>query len=300
MIKRVCSATVLLIALSLSVVLLGEESSTIYFPDTLDSFWVYEDQDGNEFTRNAVEGEEIGDEVLSAFSYEPELENWVDYCSIFHSSLYKVSDEGVTLVVGDEVEKTLNARLKRETDFLLEFMKSQAPPGAELNIDIKAEAEDGFLLLPDSVAENEEWDSSETSVVLSMQFFDPNMPAPESVSFTFDIKETGNVIDLETVVVPAGTFEDCLKVEYRTETIVSLFPVEANPDDTEPAGETVTTVWLAPNVGIVKYRQEQQHIFLEIIPDNAGFPRPEDPEPITFELKKYEIKTVETDSEASE
>ncbi len=302
MIKRVCTATILLFVLSFSVILLGDESSTKYFPYSLDSYWIYEDQDENEFTRRAVEGEEIGDEVLSAFSYEPELENWQDYSCFLHASLYKVNDDGIALVVGDEIEKALKARLKYEADSYLEVIMKDAPQGGSVDIDIITEAQNDFLLLPDTVVENEEWDVTEKKGAIKMKANDPGMSEPFIMSFIFDISETGIVTGSETVVVPAGTFEDCLKIEYRTETTLSFFPIEFEPDDDEiePAGETVTTVWYAPNVGIVKYHQERQHIFLEIIPEDAGIPKPENPEPITFELKEYEIKTNGPDSEKSE
>ncbi len=307
MIKRVCTAMILLFVLSFSVILLGDESSTKYFPDALDSYWIYEDQDENEFTRRAVEGEEIGDEVLSAFSYEPELENWQEYSCFLSPSLYKVNDDGIVLVVGDEVEKALKARLKYEADSFSEAMMKEAPQGGpvdiDIDIDIITEAQDDFLLLPDTVVENEEWDVTEKKGEIKMTVSESGIPVgSETMSFIFDISETGIVTGSETVIVPAGTFEDCLKIEYRTETTLSLFPNEFDPDDDniEPAGETVTTVWYAPNVGIVKYHQERQHIFLEIIPEDAGIPKPENPEPITFELKEYEIKTDDTDSEKSE
>lgn len=300
MLNKVCTTTLLLFAFCFSVVLFGIESSTKYFPDTLDSYWVYVDQVGNEFTRRAVEGEEIGDEVLSAFSYEPELENWVDYSCFLHPSLYKVNEEGITLVVSNDIEKALKARLKYESDFFIETMMKIAPQEATIHVDITSEAQDNVLLLPDTVVENEEWDVAHKKVELKMTINDPSMLGPDSISFTFDIHETGIVIGSETVIVPAGTYENCLKVQYQTETTLSLFPDEAGPDDIDPAGEAVTTVWFAPNVGIVKYQQERQHIFLEVIPDDAGIPKPDNPELITFELKKFEINATDPDSEKTE
>ena len=53
---------------------------------------------------------------LSAFSYEPELEDWTEYSPFISPSLYNVSDAGITLVVGDEVEKAVKARLSEEMD----------------------------------------------------------------------------------------------------------------------------------------------------------------------------------------
>ena len=182
MIKRVCTATILLFVLSFSVILLGDESSTKYFPDSLDSYWIYEDQDGNEFTRRAVEGEEIGDEVLSAFSCEPELENWQDYSCFLRAALYKVNDDGIVLVVGDEIEKALKARLKYEADSYLEVIMKDAPQGGSVDIDIITEAQNDFLLLPDTVVENEEWDVTEKKGAIKMKANGPGMPEPAIMS----------------------------------------------------------------------------------------------------------------------
>ena len=39
---------------------MSDASETIqYFPNTLGSYWVYEDQDGNELTRRVIEDKEI-------------------------------------------------------------------------------------------------------------------------------------------------------------------------------------------------------------------------------------------------
>ena len=97
---------------------------------------------------------------------------------------------------------------------------------------------------------------------------------------------------------PLVRFEDCLKVEYRTETKAILDPVPP-PDQVDPPGETVTTVWFAPDVGIVKVHQKRNHSFLEMLPDDEGIPLPPNPEPKTFELKKYEIKTADSENDSN-
>ncbi len=299
MIKRVCTATILLFVLSFSVILLGDESSTTYFPDSLDSYWIYEDQNENEFTRRAVEGEEIGDEVLSAFSYEPELENWQEYSCFLTPSLYKVNDDGIVLVVGDEVEKALKARLQNEMDVVREIIMSEAPPDAVIEIEIDVQSQDQLLFLPDNVTENEEWDVNEYDAKITMSFSGGGLAPSESLVVAFQILETGIVLGKETLNISAGTFEDCIKVEFRTETTLALTPPPP-PEDVEQPGETVTTVWLAPNVGIVKFHQEWNFKFLDIVPDDNELPKPPDPIPITFELKEYEIKTDGDNSEKSE
>ena len=76
--------------------LLGNETAKLYFPSTVGSYWVYEDQDGNEFTRHAIEGEEISGEMYSGFSYDPELENWVDFNRHTVPYLYIIVDFRIT------------------------------------------------------------------------------------------------------------------------------------------------------------------------------------------------------------
>ena len=102
----------------------------------------------------------------------------------------------------------------------------------------------------------------------------------------FNIAETGQILDTETVEVQAGTFEDCLKIEYRTATTMEVSPPEQHTAN-DPLGESVTTLWLAPHVGIVKFHQAAEDIFLKTIPspDIQSTPAIK-----TFELIKYEIK----------
>lgn len=161
-----------------------------------------------------------------------------------------------------------------------------------LNVSIKTEAQDNYLLLPETVAVDEEWDSAKTSSEFSMEMNDPNIPVHDVLTIVFNIIEKVKVLETETVKVPAGTFEECLKVEYRTETNTTFIP-EDEAEGMDPAGETLTTVWFAPKVGIVKFQQERMYAFLEMLPDELDFPIPPDPKMKTYELKKYEIKNTD-------
>ena len=270
---------------------LGNESDSKYFPDTLASYWVYEDHDGNELTRRAVEGEEIAGQTFPAFSYEPELKDWAEYSPFISPSLYNVSDAGITLVVGDEVEKAVKARLSKEMESLREIIRRDDPDAANFTYNIEVEAQDNSHLLLMPITPNEEWDTNEIKASLALIF-----EGEEQVKIDYTIMETGIVKGTETVVAAAGTFEDCLKVEYRTETTAVLDPAEL-PDEMDPPGEIVTTVWFAPDVGIVKFHQKMNYMFFDMFQnefqDDGGLEKPPDPEPKTFELKKYEIKTTE-------
>lgn len=294
MFKHVSLTFIFLFVFNFSVVLSEDESSSKYFPGVLDSFWLYEDQDGNEFTRHAIEDEEIDGKTYQAFSIEPELEEWINYNPFLHSSLYEVNESGISLIVGSDIKKSLQKHLESEVEVLHDVFKLQSDPGATLNVSIKTDAMDEFVLLPDTVAIDEEWDCVKTSAELSMVFTDPDMPASDGITIVFDIIESSKVLETETIHVSAGTFEECLKVEYRTATNVSTIPDDV-ADGMGPSGETVTTVWFAPNVGIVKFHQKRKYTFLDLILEE-DFPKPPDPKPITYELKKYEIKNIDTDS----
>ena len=302
MLKKVSVSLIFLLLLSFSVTLLGNESVQKYFPGTLDSFWIYEDQDGSELTRYSIEGEEIAGETYLAFSYDPELEDWANYSCFIYPGLYNVNDEGITLVVDEEVENAAEARLRKEMDIFVEALKGQAPPGVEIpdfsiSVEVEAQGQEDLLLLPENVTVNEEWDVNQVEVNAKMIMEGAGVPDNEQATINFTIIETGIVLGTETVETIAGTFEDCLKVEYRTETTAVLTPTPST-DEVAPPGETVTTVWFAPNVGIVKLHQISGHLFLDMIPKDADFPAAlPPPTERTLELKRYEIKTAESESD---
>ena len=59
MLKKMRSVFVLLFIFSFSATLMGNEWANYYFPDALDSYWTYEDQDGEELTRYAIAPEKM-------------------------------------------------------------------------------------------------------------------------------------------------------------------------------------------------------------------------------------------------
>lgn len=298
MLKRFCTVFTLLLVFGLSTALMGDESEiTQYFPDTLGSYWVYVDQDGNELTRRAIEGEEIAEDIYHGFEYEPPLEDWIDYH--IHPNLYQVNEEGVTFLVGDEARRAVRARLAKEMGNLLKMMKEMAPPEAEagfnLLYEIEVEAPDHFYMLP-AATYNQKWDVAEikAKVIITP---DPPQGDPDEAILEFTIVEKGGILGTESVETPAGTFEDCLKIEYRTRTGVAIFPDEAGDENMNPPGESVTTLWMAPNVGIVKFHQEAEDILLKVLP-MPGIVTSTTVK--TLELKNYEIKSADSEGDKSD
>ena len=301
MLKRFCTVFTLLFAYSFCVPLMGNEAAKEYFPSTLGSYWVYADQDGNELTRYSVEGEEIAGEMYHAFHYASDLKDWTVYYRYLCPNLYKIGENGVALVVDDEVNKIIQARLKKETDTWKDTLRALAPPqDTGASYDIEVEAQNHLQLLPTPVILNEEWDATEIKAKIKIKVKGGVIAGSDKVVIDFTIMETGIVTGTETVETAAGTFEDCLKVEYRTETTATLNPT---PTGTDSPGETVTTIWFASNVGIVKFQQKSDPIFLDMVedPDHPEFPTsfPSNKEK-KIELKKYKIKTADTESGKSD
>ena len=299
--KRFRTVFTLLLVFGLSAALMADESEiTQYFPDTLESYWVYVDQDGNELTRRAIEGEEMGEEIYLAFDYEPALENWVDYDYHIRPSLYQVNEKGVTFLISYEARKAVQARLAKEMGTFLKMMKEMAPPEAEagfnLLYEIEVEAQNEFYTLPKPVTFNEKWDATHIKAKITMTP-DPPQGDPNEAILEFTINEKGKVLGKENVETPAGTFEDCLKIEYQTYTGVAMFPDDAGDEDMNPPGESVTTLWVAPNVGIVKFHQKAEDIFLKIVP-MPGIVTSTTIK--TLELKKYEIKPADSEGDGSD
>ncbi len=289
MFKKMCLTCVFILFLCFSITIFGNESTTTYFPSSVGSFWTYEDQDGNEITREAVEDKVIPAQTFHAFSYEPALEEWFDYIPYFQPNRFRVNDDGVTFYNSDEIEKFIKARLTREIETAL----LMAPPDdVEINYEVNAESSEQHLFLPIPISLNEEWDTSEFNATLEINVNDPSNSDADRMKIDFSITESGTVVGKETVETPAGTFDECIKIEFRTETEIGV-PISG---ENNPPGETVTTLWLAPNVGIIKCHREMEDMLLKSIPDDE----------VTFtttintlELKAFDITNTDSDIETN-
>ena len=299
MLKKIRSIFVLLLIFGFSATLMGNEWANYYFPDIAGSYWTYQDQDGNELTRYAIEPEEIDGETYRAFSYDPALEDWADFEHYVHPYFYQVGDEWVAYFVGAEIENGLKANTAQEMEEALPMLRQEmlgdAPEGVSLDLsyDVEVESADYFYLLPTPVTYNEEWTALELNVALTLTMDIQGAPmeipggAP-TIKTHSTITETGVVTGTETVETPAGTFEDCLIIEYQTnETTQVTISMPGAPQQApeEREATTVTTLWLAPNVGIVKFSHE--HPEADEAKEKLGL---EPDGEITLELTHYEIK----------
>ena len=300
MLKKMRPIFVLLLIFGFSVTSMGNEWANYYFPDTVGSYWVYEDQNGDELTRYAIEPENIDGETYRAFSYDPPLEDWAEFEHYVQPYFYQVGGDWVAFFVGSEIENGLKAATMKQMEeamgLMRQAMQEQVPEGLnitfDMDYDIEVESQDYFYFLPTPATFDEEWPAGEINVVLTMTIDIQGMPVEipggsvQTVKTFTTLVETGNVTGTETVETDAGTFEDCLVIEYRTdattETALSV-EVPQQPGPQEQQDVTLTTVWLAPNVGIVKF----EHTHTQSEENEAlGLEGPEDQ---TLELIQYEI-----------
>ena len=311
MLKKIGFVSISLFIFGFSATLMGTEWANDYFPDGAGSYWTYQDQDGNELTRYAIEPEEIEGETYGAFSYEPPLKNWADFEHYVHPYIYRVDDEWVTFSVGTETENAFKAVKTQEMEEIISLSREAIQQDAaanglnisvEIDYNVQVESQDYFYLLPSPVTFNEEWAALELDIIVSMTTEFKGMPEVAGVptKFTVDtyttLVETGYVTGTETVETPAGTFEDCLVIEYRTDASIKIVPPEmaaiagaTEPVQREQKDVSLTTLWLAPHVGIVKFvhnhqlSEEEQEIGLEPPPER------------TLELTRYEIQPLDSE-----
>ena len=299
MLKKMRSVFVLLFIFGFSATLMGNEWANYYFPDALDSYWTYEDQDGEELTRYAIAPEDIDGETYRAFGYDPVLEDWTKYQYYFHPYFYQVSDNWVAFFVGDDIENTTRAVTEKHWNEAMVVMKqqlnNQLPPGVTIDLNVTyeldIEAQDYFYVLPTPATFNEEWEASRVDVEMDLQIdITSNVegfpPTSQMITMFLTLVETGNVTGTETVDTAAGTFEDCLIIEYKMDASIKTEPdlPEAKTMFEDVYKGALTTLWLAPNVGIVKMLQESEST--DIVK--------------TIELTNYEIKSTESESSGSD
>ena len=283
MLKRFRGVLSLLLILSFSATLLGKEKTDTYFPHALGSYWIYKDQDGNKLTRRAVETKTIENETYHAFSYEPTLEDWTDSEHYVCPNFYQIRKDGIAFFVGDEVEKAFEARLHKEMEADSKKQQGISTTGdvsADVSYEVEVEAQDDFYLLPTPILFDKAWTATQISgsITLKLEIQSPipnlQIPGGDQEPIPIALVEKGRVAAKETVKTSAGTFENCLRIEY-------WYTNATEKEDTtkDTSGIESTTLWLAPNVGIVKFVRKSADAKVEK----------------SLELIQYEIKPTDSD-----
>ena len=148
--------------------------------------------------------------------------------------------------------------------------------------EIEVEAQDDFYLIPTPILFLKEWTAMQISgsvtLKLEIQSSIPNLQISggDQPPIRIALVEKGKVAAKETVKTPAGTFEDCLRIEYwYTEA------TEKGDTTKDISGIELTTLWLAPNVGTVKFTHKSADAKVKK----------------SLELTQYQIKSTGSGSE---
>ncbi|MCG9134793.1 hypothetical protein J5I95_24310 [Candidatus Poribacteria bacterium] len=181
-----------------------------YYPTNLGNIWVLETADGTERVTYTIEPSEERVEGKEIALFKRTAETAGTDETTGEVLFVHFDDDGVKL---HKVVAELGSVFGTATAIL-------SPP---------------VLFLPASLTLADSWAFTlESEVILT---------GPVSVTYTYE------VIAVEDVVTPAGTFEKCLKVQVDTRTVSASI------------SRSTSYQWLAPNIGIVRVETDQEIVF---------------------------------------
>lgn len=307
----------LLFILSNTTLLYGMSPVEVIFPIDVGSYWVYTDKDGNELIRRLTTEEEIDGKKYKKFEYRPILTETIDLQPLIHVDRFDTDGTTVTYYLTKEFENSFHSKIKKELDMyellaessFKEIYPAESGISIDIKYEVKVDIQNKMQILNMIAAIDQEWKVTETNVFIKIiqdiqgiPNFANESDNPESI-LHLKISETARSIGPETIVLPAGQFDNCKKVEYRTKTEIKS---DNNLTPELKAGETVTTIWFAPHVGIVKIQQESNKVFLNIFAESEMVKNTKldfdikeifSPTIKTLELKKYKINSPHMEDE---
>ncbi len=209
-----------------------------YYPDTIGSRWVYRNPSGFEWAREVTGKRAIGDQVYHVFSYNPPLED--PEFDFLTTPSYRVTRNYVQFFVGGEINQSVRKNLSENLEEL--FAES-----GDVKVNVNAAAKNNLTFFRIPPAPGQKWDVLNMRISGSVIFRDLGN---QRLNFEINWVITGMVVRREKVETVAGTFPDSFKVQYSTKVTTTA---EGEEDSTT---EELETVWLAPEVGMVKIETE--------------------------------------------
>ena len=207
-----------------------------YFPDTVGSRWVYRLPDGSEWSRAVTDGNSIHGEGSHGFVYTPvSSETEFDYLK---PDVFRVTDTQVLFGIGEKID--------RYVQNVLPTWVADEFAGLELDIAMEPITHPEFVFCQLPLTPNFEWDVFHTKVKGSTVL--QNL-ALLQFPFEVQVRVKGEVVAVDSLETPAGSFEGTYQIEYKTEITRTLFSEAETTQQRQ-------TVWFAPHVGIVKMEDE--------------------------------------------
>ena len=209
-VKRVRVGLVLVLLLLYASVAAMAETVE-YYPTDLGNIWVLETADGTERVTYTIEASEERIEDKEIALFKRTAETLGTDETTGEVYFVHFDDDGVKL---HKIVAELGSIFGTATAIL-------SPP---------------VLFVPASLALGDSWEFMlETEVILTGQV---------SVTYTYE------VIAVEDVVTPAGTFENSLKIQ-----------IDSRTTSTSSIGRSTSYQWLAPNIGIVSVETSQALVY---------------------------------------
>ncbi len=182
-----------------------------YYPTDLGNIWVLETTDGTERVTYTIEASEERIDGKEIALFKRTAETAGADETTGEVYFVHFDEDGVKL---HKVVAELGSFIGTATAVL-------SPPG---------------MFVPASLAVGDSWEFMvETEVVLT---------GPLSILYTYE------AVAVEDVVTPAGTFENCLKIQIDSRTVSA-----------SSIGRATSYQWLAPNIGIVRVETDQELVF---------------------------------------
>ena len=210
-----------------------------YYPNAIGSRWVYRNADGFEWAREVTEVEEIGLYLYHVFNYDPSIEE--ARFNFLKTPSYRITRNRVLFFVGDEID------LAYKQD-LMDFLQTSYQEFGDIKINVNAVSQEELIFFRIPPARGIRWEVINMKASGNVIFRDQgNFILPFEINWV----NTGIVTSLESVETPAGTFEDCFKIQYDSKVTAVV-----NEEEEELLRTEVQSIWLAPEVGMVKIEDE--------------------------------------------
>ena len=290
--------------------------SSIYYPMTVGSRWVYRNPDGTEWWREVTEIEEVGSHLYHFFGYDSliddnqsELSETPTYTptpyvkTLDERLIYKIKLSDVNDAVQQTISQsgrvppnrwTLGVRCRTEGERAVAKCRMRRTESIFRDGQWRIEINDDALMCLSKYDARVVWNSELTllrfplvpyrrwkaiDVRLSGTWYLPPFWDDDGVghnhSFEANVTISGIAGQPESVVTPAGAFEDCIKIQYEMTRLsfettefsafklffeqrqLDLFEAELRKELTTLFRDALPrmqlgTVWLAPDVGPVK------------------------------------------------
>lgn len=264
--QRICVCLLIILSFGFSTTLIGNETVERYYPVAPGSHWTYEDQDGQELTRYALRDREESGVTYHNFQYDPALSDPGFYLYQIHPYRYNVNENGIAYFVGNRgkfaIQRTRSKLMEIAVPSIREGLRKRFPKSVfKFSYTVDVDMSEIFQLLPASIRRNKKWEAMKTEVTMTLTTKERKKgEKPEKTVFTnhATFEETGTLKGTETVKTPAGTFEDCLKIVFENKEVASRSAKHKKGGFELSHGKLFTTIWLARDVGIVKWEYDAE------------------------------------------